>query len=263
MLGRRILVCLCLLAALGACSGDDGLSDAEQAFADKWAETLRDDEDGLSADRDEAQCMGEAIMAELGTDPFDNAEVRVTDIAADEEHNSPGELVGDKVITDEQADAILDVWEEKCADLAEVLAESASGEFELDDEGAGCFVDGLREGTLTRDLLRPAFTDVDDTPDAATLTTMLALLDSCGGEGAAGAIVTSIAGELSADGTMTEAQGQCVAEALVEDLGLERIIEVTTEGDFEDADPAYQEEFASALLTAASGCGVPLSAFGG
>jgi hypothetical protein len=264
MRDRRLtlLLTIPLLAAIAACSGDDGLSSEEQAFADKWAETLRDDEDGFGVTADEADCMGEAIMAELGVDPFENAEVTPDDISTDEDSNSPGELVGDRVITDEQADAILDVWEEDCVDLVEILVQSGSSDFELDEDGEQCFAEGLAEGTLARDFVRPSFTSGEDTPDPDTMTDLIVLLDDCGASGAAD-FVGSMAADLSADGTLTPEQGECVAQALVDDLGLERIIEVTGGGEFENADPADQQEFASALLDAAGACGVPLSALGG
>jgi hypothetical protein len=264
MRDRRLtlLLTIPLLVALAACSGDDGLSSEEQEFADKWAETLRDDDDGFGVAADEADCMGEAIMAELGTDPFENAEVTPGDISADEDSNSPGELVGDEVITDEQANAILDVWEEDCVDLPAILARSGSTDFELDGDGEQCFEDGLAEGTLARDLIRPSFTSGQDTPEADTMTDLLGLLEDCGSS-TASSFVGSIAAELSADGTLTTEQGECVAQALVDDLGLERIVEVSGGGDFENADPADQQEFASALLAAAGACDVPLSALGG
>src|SRR5829696_5736536 len=70
------------LLGLAACGDDDGgdgagssddLTTKEQAFADAWANLLSDtDDDGFVFPDDEAQCMGEAIMAEIGTAPFDD-----------------------------------------------------------------------------------------------------------------------------------------------------------------------------------------------
>jgi hypothetical protein len=263
MRNRRLTLLLAVpLLVVAACSGDDGLSAEEQEFADKWAETIRDDDNGFSATADEADCMGEAIMAELGTDPFENAEVTPDDITTDEDSNSPGELVGDRVITDEQADAIIDVWDEDCVDLADILARSASSEFELDEDGETCVEDGLAKGTLARDVIRPSFTSDDEAPETDTMTDLFVLLEDCGSP-AAGGLVSSLAAELSADGTLTEAQGECVAQALVDDIGLERILEVSGDGDFDNADSADQQELASALLAAAGACDVPVSAFGG
>jgi hypothetical protein len=202
-------------------------------------------------------------MAELGTDPFANADVTPADINEDEESNSPGELVGEGVISDEQADAILKVWEDDCVDVAELITRGASSEFELDADGEKCFEDGLAEGNLARDLMRSAFTSGDDTPEESTLTGLVTLIDTCSGGAQGDSVVSSIAAELSADGTLTPEQGECVAQALVDDLGLERILEVTGGGDFEDAEPADQQEFAAALLDAAGACDVPLSALGG
>jgi len=238
----RLILSFTMVGAVVACSSEAGLSAEEQEFADAWAATLRDDEDGLSAGADEAVCMGEAIMAELGAPVFEDADVTPDDISRDEDSNSPGELVGGGVIADSQANAILDVWEDDCVDLADLLSESAAEDFSLDDEGQTCFAEGMESDDLARDLLLPSFTSSTDTPDAATLSELLELVDSCGGGGGS-AIVSSIADGLSADGSLTEEEAECIAQAMVDAIGLERLI-------------------AGALVAAAGSCDVPISAFG-
>lgn len=258
----RFLLPLLLTATAASCGDDDGLSAEEQAYADAWAVSIRDDENGLSAEPAEAACMGDAIMSELGVDPFENAEIEPRDITVDEGSNSPGELVGEGVISEEEADAVIDVWEADCVDLAELYGRSIDDELGLDEDGVRCFVEGVGEDGLARDLIRPSFTDLDDTPDEGTLTAFLELVDSCGG-GMGTALVESIASELAADGSLTAEQAQCVAEALVADLGEARLAALSVSGSFDDADPAVQQEIADALIGAADACGVPLTAFGG
>ena len=197
MRARRALVLLSVVAmGLAACSddgGDDGdaggsggsgdsdLTSAEQEFADAWSSALQDAEDGFGVPASDADCMGAAIMAELGTDPFEDADVTPADIGDDDEgQNSPGELLGAGVISDSQAEAILDTWDDDCADLADILSASADSELGMDEEGAACFTQGLREGDLARHLLLPAFTSNDDEPDPEALGQMVALLESCG-----------------------------------------------------------------------------------
>src|SRR5688500_18334551 len=148
MRARRCFTVLSVLVLGLAACGDDGsdgaggsagadLTSEEQEFADAWSLTLQDEENGFGVPAADADCMGTAIMAELGTEPFDDAGVTPADIDSDGEDadNSPGEVLGDGVISDAQADAILDVWDDDCASLPELLAESARNEFELDDDG--------------------------------------------------------------------------------------------------------------------------------
>ena len=246
----------------GGDAGGAELTSAEQEFADAWSTALQDDEDGFGVGADDADCMGAAIMAELGTGPFDDADITPEDLGEDDSGvNSPGEVLGKGTISVEQADAILDVWDEECADLAEVLSASGAGDFELDPEGLACFEDGLREGDLARNLLRPAFTSDDDSPDEESLGMIVTLLESCG-DGEGSPIVDSIANELSADGTMSEEDARCIAQAVVDEIGIERLTELTAGGSFDDADPAAQQEITGALLTAAGACDVPIDAFG-
>lgn len=242
--------------------GDVELSDDAQALADAWSETLQDDEDGFGVEAADADCMGEAIMAELGMAPFEEAGVTASDIGGGDDNNSPGELLGDGVVTTEQADLIIDAWEADCIDVNELLSTSAGEEFGLDAEGQACFADGLAEDDLARGLLRPSFTSGTDDPDEAILTDVLAIIETCSG-GEVSPLVTSIAESLAADGVMTDEQAACIAQAVVDDLGAARLTELTADGDFEDADPAVQQEITGALLDAAGACDVPLSAFGG
>lgn len=270
----RLLSAMLAFALLGAaaCGDDDeggggddgGLSSEEQAYADAWAVSLSDSEDGLSVSAEDADCMATAIMAELGVEPFEEAEVEPADIESGDD--SPGEMLGAGTVTDEQADAILDRWED-CVDIAAVLAEAAVGEFELDEEGQQCVADGLREDDLARAGLKPSFTSDETDPPTEVLTAVATLLDECSagsdGEGG-GAIVDGIARSLAADGSLTEEQSECVAQAMVDIIGIDRLIELGAGGgDLENLDPEVQQQIGTAVLDAAESCGIPLSELGG
>lgn len=270
----RLFVTLLLLIAVAACGDDggsggseEGLSAREQAYADAWARSLTDEEAGFSVSDEDADCMGTAIMAELGVEPFVGAEVQPADIGDGEggDDDSPGELLGAGTVSDEQADAILDAWE-GCTDIAASLAQAAVGEFDLDDDGQACVADGLREDDLARKGLKPSFTSDNDEPPAEVISTLVELIDECsGGEGEGnGVIIDGIAKELAADGTLTQEQARCVAEQMVDTIGLDRLVELGA-GDtsLDEADPEVQQEVAGAILAAADACGVPLSQLGG
>ena len=166
---------------------------------------------------DEADCMATAVMAELGMEPFDEAGVTAADIEPGGE-SSPGELLGDGAVTQEQADAIIEVWAAECVDIVAMLVESAGSEFDLDPDGEECFADGLAEDGLAGALLAGSFTSEDGAPDADAMQGLLALLDECA-ESGANPIVTSIADELAADGSLTQQQADCLAQAVVDDIG--------------------------------------------
>ena len=271
---RSLLVVVVTCSAiLGFACGDDGggddgyaggLSDEEQTYADAWAETLSDgDADDVQFSDEEATCLGEAVMAELGVEPFDEAGVEADEINRDgEEDDSPGEVLGAGVVSDSQADAILDAWTE-CADLAAALAGSLATEFDLDDEARECVAQGIEEEDLARDGYRVSFTSDDDTPPDDVLQELLAVVEGCGGTAVSDALTASIADALSADGTLTPAQATCLAQAVVEDLGADRLLALSGSGDFEDAPADVQAELGQALAGAAGVCDVPLDALGG
>ena len=237
----------------------DDLTTDEQAYADAFAVTLTDDTNGLAVKPDEADCMATAVMAELGVDPFKEAEVTPDDIDPQGD-SSPGELLGDGVVTREQAFSILDEWED-CVDLVDVLAESAGSEFDLDSAAQACFKEGLGKDDLAAGLLAGSFTSADGSPDDETAQALFHLIDQCT-EGAANPFVASIAEELAADGTLTAEQSQCLAEGVVHAIGSDRLGELFATGGFEDLTPQEQAEVTGALVDAAGACDVPVSALG-
>lgn len=273
-----LAVLLCTSFALVACGGDDGggsagggdgLSDAEQEYADAWAGTLEDgDETSVQVTSDEAACMGEAIMAELGLAPFEEAGVEAADINQDgDEDDSPGEVLGTGVVSEAQADAILDEWED-CADLAEAFAASLAVELELDDDAAQCVEEGLADGDLVRDGYRASFVTDEDEPPADVIQALLAVVDECtggseGGGSVSSALVTSIAEGLAAGSDLTDAEAECLAEGIIAEVGQERLLEVSADGSFENAPADVQAEIGQAVIVAAGDCDIPLADLGG
>jgi hypothetical protein len=268
---RSFIALLGAVVLLGACAdestsgsggggdGGGGLSAEEQAYADAFAVGLEDDEDGFGVAPDDAQCMADAVMAELGVEPFEDAGVEPGDIepAAD---SSPGALLGSGAVTDAQANAILDEWED-CVDVLDMLVASGGSEFELDPEGEACFRDGLAEGELYRGLLLSSFKNEDAEPDQETIAALLTVLEDCGGDDG-GPLVDGIAAELRAGTALTEEQARCLAQGVIDEIGVDRMSELFGSGAFEDLDADGQSEVTGALLQAAAACDVPLSAFG-
>jgi len=264
---RLALLLFGAAALLGACgdddaSGDDddggGLTEAEQEYAAAIAVSLQDEEDGFDLETAEAECMGEAVMAELGVGPFEGAGVEPGDI---DPASSPGELLGDGTVSTERALAIVDSWED-CVDVVDVLVESGGSELDLDPEGKECFRVGLVEGDLGHRLLAGAFTNEDGAPDQQTATDFLALIEDCGSTEGGSPLVDEITASLLEGSSLTDQQARCLAQGVVDELGIERMGELFSSGAFDDLTEDGQSEVTGALLQAAVACDVPLDGFG-
>jgi hypothetical protein len=252
-----LLVAAVLLVA--ACTDDGGLSAQEQELADAFAADLSDGDDGFGVDADAGQCIGDAIMEELGEEPFEEAGVEPEDVEGEE---SPGELLGGGTVSDDTADVIVERWFD-CVDMAATFAAEARDEFGLDDEGVACFEDALRDNGVLVRYLHVSFTSDSAEEAQAVLGSIVGLVQGCtAGEEGGGILVDSIAASLAEDGRLTPEQAQCVAQQVVDILGPERLIEVTG-GSFETAPAEVQDEFAAAILQAATACGIPPAQLGG
>jgi hypothetical protein len=112
----RLLLLIGALALFPACAdnGDGDTSESsddreataeltaeEQEYADAFALALTNDS-GLGVQSGDADCLAAAMMAELGVEPFEAADVTPADIDPDDS-SSPGELLGDGAISEEQA----------------------------------------------------------------------------------------------------------------------------------------------------------------
>ncbi len=264
-MSRRTPLALILLAVavLGACSGDGGpdLTDREQQYADAFATDLADEDDGFGVDQGEGECIGEHIMDELGAEVFEEHDIDPADLGGDE---SPGELLGEGTVTEEQAAAITDGWND-CVDLARQFARQAGDEFDLDEEGLECFEDELEDSGILDEYLEVSFRRADPRAGNAVLQRIVSLVQTCSKseEGRGGVLVESIASSLADDGSMNVIQANCVAQELVDLLGADRLIVLTGNGDLSSVPPEAQEEFAQAVLAAAQTCNVPLAELGG
>lgn len=265
---RRLALTLLALAApaalLVACGDDDdgGRSDAEQELVDAWVVNLTssDEEGELAVSEDDAECMAAALVDGLGADVFDEHDVTADDI---EEGTSPGELFGDDVVSERDARAVLDEWED-CTDLDRLLAESTGGSLGLDDDGVACMAEALDDEDLAVQVLLASFTSASGEPPQDVLSRFTVLADECSvGEDGGGALADSIAESLTEDGSVTEEQAQCLAQHVIDEIGRDRLVEQSLgSGDFEDASPEFQQEIVGAMLSGASECGVPISSFG-
>lgn len=257
---RRAAVLLAAVVTLAACGGG-GLSGREQEFADAFARDLADADDGFGVDDEGGECIAEAIMAELGSEPFEDAGVEPEDVAGEE---PPGQLLGGGAVSDEQADAIVEGWRD-CVDLPAAFAEQARDEFGLDDDGVACFEAALQDDDALDRYIHVSFTSDEPADAESALGAIVNLVQGCtAAEGGGGGIlVDSIAASLAADGQLTPEQSQCVAQQVVDIVGAERLIEITGVGELETAPVEVQDEFAQAIVQATTACGIPPTQLGG
>jgi hypothetical protein len=246
---------------IAACSnGPAKLSAREQTFANAFAKDLSA-KDGFGVDAKGGKCIGDAIMRELGTAPFDKAKVTTKDIGGDK---SPGELLGKGTVTNAQAEKISKAWQ-KCVDLPKLFASQGSDQYKLDAKGQTCFEGKLRKSTVLDQYLKVSFTSDKASDSQTVVQEIVKLVQACsttGGQG--GVLVDSIATSLSADGTLTTAQARCMAQKIVDDIGANRLLDATKGGNgLSGASPQVQAEFEGAIVKAAGGCNVSLSELNG
>jgi hypothetical protein len=260
---RALLVVFLTVGPLGlvACGGD-GRSASEQRYVDALADDLQSSKDGgFAVQPEDAECMSEAVLDTIGAKPFEDAGVQPKDLAGDD---SPGELLGKGAVSDAQAKTIADAWAD-CTDLATAFATAAKDDFELDAKGVECFADGLR-GTDTLDaFVEQSFTAAEEDPASDTLQELVKLVGTCstGEDGIGGPFVESIARSLQEQNGLDAEDATCIAQHVVDTVGPDRLVELTATGDFESAPADAQNELATAIVSAAQACDVPVGDLNG
>jgi hypothetical protein len=193
-----------------------------------------------------------------------------------ESDSSPGELLGDGEVSDAEATAVIDAWHD-CTDLAEALAASIAAGEDIDDEGLACIAEALDDDTIDL-ILIPAFTTESGEPeDEDAAGELVSAVEACasgsdeggddggddgttdfGGDPEA-ALIEGLSRAMSADGTFTEEEAQCVAEGIVSEVGVDEMLEMGFDPTNPDAvSPELQEALGAALLAAAEDCGAEL-----
>jgi hypothetical protein len=257
MLRRTLVLLVPLLLVTGACSGDDGsdLPADAQAYADAFAQDLADEDDGFGVSADQGDCIGEAIMGVLGVKVFEDAGVAPVDLGGSE---SPGQLLGEGTVTEAQAAEITDAWKD-CVDLVHEFALRSGDQFDLDAGSLDCYEESLEESEILDEYLDVSFRAADTAAGDSVLRRIVGLVQECtvSEDGNGGVVVDSIAGLLTANGTVDLVKARCVAQAIVDDLGADRLLELTAGGDPTALSPELQAEYFGAVDAAARSCGVP------
>jgi hypothetical protein len=268
-----LVVPLSLLAAACGDSKGGDLTAEEQEFADSISVGLTRGEAGIDAPADDVDCMAEAVVTEIGLEVFTDADLEPEDF---ETEASPGELLGEGTVSDEDAVSVIDEWQD-CTDLPKALASSS---FTDDPDGAECFADALDDELLDV-VLVPAFTTEDGAPtDEDEQQEVIDLVTECAeGPQTEGAddgatedegtddgeepadvealLIESLSSGFATSGQVDEATAACLAEGLVEKIGADRLYAaIGPEIDFSQVPTELMEEITAALQAAGADCGV-------
>lgn len=171
-LATGVLILAVLVAACGG-GGDSDLSEEEQAFADLIAAQMVDDPDDVATEA-EAQCYGEAVVADMGLD-------RLVAVGLDQAAIESGTGPDDVELADEDVDALVDSMME-CVDFGAFFTASLveGGEGGVSEESAGCIADGISDESIEAAARAGIEGDeLDDSLEQAFLSEMLDLMSQC------------------------------------------------------------------------------------
>lgn len=252
-----------LLAA--ACSGGSGdgphagaLNAEEQELATAFAADLGADT-GVPVTPDQARCISEAVLHELGLRPFHDAGVGPEDLTGTK---TLGELFGKGRVTDAQGTAIAAAWE-GCAGTTDAFAEQARVQVGLDEPGVTCFRARLTESGAVQRYRSLSFTTDDPAEVQGVLDQISGFVESCAKEsGQAARVVAGMADSIAGKGTMTGDEARCLAQHIVDALGVGNLLSIGSAAGLAAAPIDVQRSVAQGLVDAAAACRVPLERLG-
>lgn len=133
---RRLALLAASLLVLAACGGDEGAS--RDDYVDAATDALADagDDENVTFDDDDAECLAEAVVDAIGVDELNDAGISADDFV---EVDALEEL--DVDIDDDVVDAMTDAVQDCEINFANSLAEEITGQFGegvLSDEALEC-----------------------------------------------------------------------------------------------------------------------------
>lgn len=137
---------LALVLPVSACGSS---ADEEKAAASIAKQFQEEGEEGLSLTDEEAQCVGDGMVSEVGAEELQEYNLLNEDFEATEETDSPK-------MSDEDADKAATVFQD-CADVKGLMLEGLAGE-DLPDEAQQCVEDAITDERV-HDFLTALFQD--------------------------------------------------------------------------------------------------------
>lgn len=257
---RRALALLVLVPLLLAAACSDGereLTAEEQRYAAAFARDLADGDGGPAITPDQARCVSEVVLRELGVEPFHDAGVEPGDFEGDE---TPGQLLGTGRVSDQQAEVIARGWL-RCVDLASAFIDQAKGLVDMTEDEQACFREGLDEGGALQEYLEVSFTS-DDPADVRAVTTAIAqVLRSCTPAPPAPTeeqVIDNMASGFLRNQLTDRAGAECLATGIVRRVGLDTLAGMVRDGGLSAPAMEDQRTVSDAMRAAAEECRVAL-----
>lgn len=151
-----------LMVVLTACGGGDD-ADAAKALSD---EIMSQSDDSFQVDREQADCLGEGFVEELGVDQLQEYGLLTDDLEADSD-------LGDVKMSKADADAAAGVFVD-CVDIGELLTGSMGLEG-MDQSVIDCVSDVMTDD-VAREAMAASFRGEDE---SAALNELMAPLQAC------------------------------------------------------------------------------------
>lgn len=176
-MGKLLVVLMTGVLLLAACGGDDkgggsgGLSAEEQSFVDDAMEGF-DAEEAAPITEDDATCMVESFVTNLGVDRLDELEISPADFASDDESFPSG-------LTADEATQVVDGFE-GCIDLSSLFLDSLAQDQSMSEEARTCLAKAFDEAAIQR-IFVTLLTDGEDalTADEDFMAEMTAVVSTC------------------------------------------------------------------------------------
>lgn len=174
---RKLLAVLMTSAlALAACGGDDkggggGLSAEEQTFVDDAMKGF-DAEEAAPITEDDATCMVESFVTNLGVDRLDELEIAPADFASNDESFPSG-------LKEDEATQVVEGFD-GCIDLASLFLDSLAQDQTMSAEARTCLAKAFDRAAVKR-IFVTLLTDGEDalTNDKDFMAEMTAVVSTC------------------------------------------------------------------------------------
>ncbi|MGQ0432121.1 MAG: hypothetical protein ACT452_06920 [Microthrixaceae bacterium] len=176
-MGKLLVVLMTGVLLLAACGGDDkgggsgGLSAEEQGFVDDAMDGF-DAEEAAPITEEDATCMVESFVANLGVDRLDELEITPADFASNDESFPSG-------LTTDEAAQVVDGFD-GCIDLANMFLDSLAQDETMSAEARACLAKAF-DGAAVERIFVTLLTDGEDalTSDKDFMAEMTAVVSTC------------------------------------------------------------------------------------
>jgi hypothetical protein len=136
-----LLLGLLLAAACGDDDGGGGLSEADQEYVDAAMATY-DEEEAAPLTEDDARCIVESMVGQLGSDRLEELGVTPESFGSEDAAFPEG-------LSEDEANGVVDGFE-SCIDMNQLFLDGLAEDQSLDQDAKDCLADAFDEDTMRR-----------------------------------------------------------------------------------------------------------------